>query len=340
MAQTTIEWTATIGPDGTRYPGFTFNPWVGCVEMQTPEGQISPACLECYARTLATGRMGLKVWGQGAPRQVTSTTYWRQPYAWNKKAQQLGVRLKVFCASLADVFEEHDGPLTGDTRCWGDLDDVREALWRVIEETPHLNWLLLTKRPDNVLRMVESARGWLGGHGWPRHVWVGTTAENQARAAERLPHLLKVPAPVRFVSYEPAAGAVDWRPWLYSRCEVHDFPGGMCTLSCPLRRRGIEWLIAGGQSGLRAKPSHPLWFTQARDQCAAAGVPFFFKQWGEWLPISDAGPEHAKAPEGSIWFAHEGNPDDLPVLTYRVGKKRAGRLLDGVEHSAWPKAAR
>src|SRR5262245_34580602 len=137
----------------------TFNPWWGCE-------RVSPACKHCYAEAWAR-RLGMTLWEKGAPRRVMSDAYWRQPLQWDAAARDAGTRARVFCASMADVFEDRD-----------DLDPARERLWSLIAATPNLNWLLLTKRPQHVSEMVP----W--GERWPDNVWLGTTVENQ-RWAEK-----------------------------------------------------------------------------------------------------------------------------------------------------------
>ena len=206
----------------------------------------------------------------------------------------------MFCASLADVFDNHGSITSG----W------RGDLWHLIHRTPHLDWLLLTKRPQNIAKMLPEGYGapaW--GDGWP-NVWLGTTVENQTEAERRIPHLLSVPAKVRFLSCEPLLGPVD--------LTAIERTGGETGFMRPLDGR-FHWIIAGGESGPGARPMHPDWARDLRDQCAAAGTPFLFKQWGEWAPRYDGvGREY----------------------TLRVGKKSAGRLLDGVLHDGFPDALR
>ena len=238
---TAIEWT-----------DHTFNPWAGCAK-------VSPACANCYAeKSPGSVFRGVK-WGPKAERVVSADSTWRQPLAWNRKAEREGTRPRVFCGSLCDVFEARD-----------DLDKHRARLWRLIEATPNLTWLLLSKRPENVIDMVP--RWWMPdvpaevGGGWPSNVWIGATVEDQQRADERIPHLLRIPAPVRFLSMEPLLSAVD----LAYTC----FNGADSFGSMP----GISWVISGGESGPRARPSNPDWFRSLRDQCRDAGVPYFLKQ--------------------------------------------------------------
>jgi protein gp37 len=204
---------------------------------------------------------------------------------------------------------------------------ARIRLWALIEETPHLDWLLLTKRPENISRMVS----WDAGDPWPKNAWVGTTAESQEEADKRIPALLNHGrhAPVRFVSCEPLLGPLDltsvrigWeygngqqKPICINTFEEHVFNAD----EGEVRLRPLNWVISGGESGHSARPMHPDWPRSLRDQCAAAGVPYHFKQWGEWKP-SSARPVS--------------DPDEACLV--RLGKKLAGRELDGVIHNAFP----
>lgn len=292
MAETTIEWA-----------DFTFNPWTGCTK-------VSPGCDHCYAEGWAK-RSGHVEWGPHAPRRRTADATWQAPLKWNRAAAQSG-RRRVFCASLADVFDNHASILP----------DWRADLWTLIAATPHLDWLLLTKRPQNIARMLPA--NW--GSGWP-NVWLGTTVENQTEADRRILHLLDTPARVRFLSCEPLLGpvALDMiltpEMGLYALTGVRSYGSGPSGFS---RGPRIDWVICGGESGPGARPMHPGWARSLRDQCARDGVPFFFKQWGEWEPRRG--------------FAC---PDDLPREGWhrfdpecsmrRVGKNNAGRLLDGRE---------
>lgn len=294
----------------------TFNPWIGCTK-------VSPACDHCYAETLATARLGV-AWGSHAERRRTAPSTWRQPLAWNRRAEREGRRFRVFCASLADVFDNQAS------------EDWRVELWRLIRATPHLDWLLLTKRPQNIAKMLPSdldhgrGNGWQNGP-WP-NVWLGTTVENQAEAYRRIPHLLAVPATIRFLSCEPLLEAIDLSS-IQARSEDGCLFGGS----------RIDWVIAGGESGPKARPSHPDWFRSLRDQCQGAGVPFFFKQWGEWAPGEN--PDRAQTrTEIAAWWqenewdiepitpkvGQEMHIDDSPDV-WRLGKKAAGALLDGRE---------
>lgn len=217
----------------------TFNPWWGCAK-------VSPACTNCYAETFSK-RIGLKVWGIESERRFFGDDHWDEPGRWNRAAAKAGVRRRVFCASMADVFEDRD-----------ELGNTREYLWGIIEATPMLDWLLLTKRPENMREMLPS--DWLECE--RPNVWFGTTVENQEYADLRIPYLLRVPARVRFLSIEPMLGPIKFK--------IHHWP--------------LHWVIAGGESGAKHRPSDPDWFRSLRDQCIDAGVAFHFKQWGGLHP--------------------------------------------------------
>lgn len=263
----------------------TFNPWWGCTK-------VSPGCNHCYAQTWAN-RVGLDLWGHKADRRFLSDQHWREPLRWNREAARLGERRRVFCASMADVFEFRK-----------ELNPWRERLWEIIEQTPQLDWLLLTKRPHLVGRMAP----W--GTNWPTNVWLGTTAESQRWADKRLPHLLKHPAAIHFVSCEPLIGPVDLSAWLDQ----------------------LDWVIAGGESGGSARPMNPAWAAQLRDQCKAAGVAFHFKQWGHWTPNV---PQDYK-PRKTIEVK---DPSGKQVTLVKLPKKEAGRMLDGRVWNEFPKSA-
>jgi protein gp37 len=174
---------------GISWCDHTFNPWIGCAK-------VAPECAHCYAQTYGN-RFGVE-WGANEGRRRTSASNWRDPLKWDKAAKRDGVRRRVFCASLADVFDDH-----------ADLGGWREELFQLIERCSNLDWLLLTKRPENMRRMApESWR-----ERWPSHVWAGTSAGTQRTADRAIPLLLQVPAAVRFVSCEPLLGPIDFRGW-------------------------------------------------------------------------------------------------------------------------------
>lgn len=319
-----IEWTT-----------HTFNPWIGCQK-------VGPGCDHCYAE--AWDARGLQQresrWGAHAMRTRTSAGNWSKPKAWNKAAEGLAVRPRVFCASLADVFDNHASIPP----------EWRADLWELIRATPNLDWMLLTKRPGNIAKMLPP--DWGDGY---QNVWLGCTAVNQTEADRDIPKLLAVPARVRFLSVEPLLGSVDLTALSYSEVignapTYQDalrgklwMPAG--TPSWPTDQRAtvgdrtyvdlcamVQLVITGGESGSGARPMHPDWVRSLRDQCVAAGVPFFFKQWGEWSP----GPGFAcpdAIPRGG-W--HHFDPE---CSMRRVGKKAAGRLLDSRTWDEMPEAA-
>ncbi|WP_164818309.1 DUF5131 family protein [Sinorhizobium medicae] len=229
MAETTqIEWTDR-----------TFNPWTGCTK-------ISPGCDNCYAEGWSK-RSGHVKWGNH-PRKRTTEAYWKAPLAWQRDAEAFelknGRRQRVFCASLADVFDNKIDP------AW------RADLFELIRATPGLDWQLLTKRPQNMAKMLPS--DW-GDKGWA-NVWLGFTAEDQVRFDQRKRFLDEIPAVVWFVSYEPAIGS--------------------------LRIAGIDpvpnWLIIGGESGPNARPLRPEWVHGILEDCKTRSIAPFFKQWGQY----------------------------------------------------------
>ncbi len=274
-----------------RWTDSTFNPWWGCA-------RVSEACQHCYAESWAK-RFGVE-WGKTAERRVFGDKHWNEPLRWNRQAEQAGTRRLVFCASMADVFEDHP-----------ELPPERERLWDLIAATPALTWQLLTKRPENIMGMVPK-EWWTD---WPANVWAGCTVENQRWADERLPILARVPAPITFGSFEPLFGLVD-----------------LSHLPMP------GWVIAGGESGPKARPSHVGWFRSLRDQCERAQVPFLFKQWGEWGWPAPAG-SHALTIDGHLFEPGERlgmNHMSQPTYVRKVGKKVAGYVLDGRTHDGIP----
>jgi protein gp37 len=254
MSETTIQWTGTPLPDGTMAPGFTFNPWLGCAK-------VSAGCSRCYAEHDTPVRVhrgkGLELWGVNAARHVTSDANWKKPRTWDRAAKAADVRYKVFCASLADVFEDRL-----------DLVALRDRLFALIDATPNLDWLLLTKRPENMRRLAPES--W--AKAWPSNVWAGCTVEDQERAEERIPHLCQVPAVVRFLSMEPllwpvAIGLLGIAPkdWGYGYKPIGEL---------------IDWVIVGGESGSKARPFDLRWARAILDEARAARVPMFMKQLG------------------------------------------------------------
>ncbi|MGI5142595.1 DUF5131 family protein [Streptomyces sp. CA-106110] len=308
-----IEWTEN-----------TFNPWWGCA-------RISPACRNCYADRDAR-RWGQDLFHLNGPRRMMSDRYWQAPLKWNREAERIGLPARVFCASMADVFERHPGVI-----------DARERLWRLIEQTPWLRWQLLTKRPENIAAMSP----W--GGSWPPHVWIGVSAEDQERADQRIPILLQVKASVRFLSCEPLLEDLDLHPYLTNRSagtNPHpDAPDGAAVDGMErvggqwVRIESLHWVIAGGESGPRARPTHPNWLRSLRRQCAEAGTDFFLKQWGEWAP-ADGLTARMRPQARRVLLRDQVDGLGQPVEMIRVGKKLAGALLDGRPHREIPPLTR
>ncbi|HEF4837363.1 TPA: phage Gp37/Gp68 family protein [Burkholderia vietnamiensis] len=342
-----IEWT-----------DHTFSPWIGCTK-------VSPGCDNCYAEHLMDTRLHKVVWGLHGERVRTSAATWREPIRWNARHAEFfaahGRRQRVFCASLADVFDN------------AVPDAWRADLFDLIWNTPHLDWLLLTKRIGNAGPMIARALE-LAGRGvntpWPwANVGLGATIVNQAEADRDIEKLLMTPARRRFLSMEPLLGPVDLRAWFD--------PTGVCCMQemqscadCPadapwihgptteyaedgtgFSSPEIDWVIVGGESGRDARPMHPDWARSLRDQCAAYGVPFLFKQHGEWAPgsgdFSSGRVETAAISLDGRIAAGGYRVDDYPrgaasgdswSMVHRAGKRAAGRLLDGRTHDEFPEA--
>lgn len=317
-ANTKIEWA-----------DHTFNPWIGCT-------RVSPGCDNCYAATQDKFRHWTPE-GWGGPRRRTSPSNWHQPHRWEAQHAQFyaqhGRRQRVFCASLADVFDNQVP------------DEWFHDLMVVIQHTPNLDWLLLTKRPQNIVSKVRGC-GAVAGNGTrylPVNAQLGTTAEDQKRADLNIPTLLKAKqtlgARVAFVSIEPMLGPVDLiSVWV---------PNSILRNMVPAISK-LDWVIVGGESGHGARPMHPDWVCNLRDQCQDAGVPFLFKQWGEWMPESsmtvaqrmrDVGQLeclYTKQDGSTHWIDDDKRYDASDVRMVKFGKKAAGRQLDGREWNEVP----
>ncbi len=226
----------------------TFNYVWGCTK-------VSEGCKNCYAESVDRRFHQGGNWGPNGRRRFFGPKHWNGPRRWNRAAAAAGFRARVFCASMADVFEEL--PLGHPDR--GELALARLELWELIKETPNLDWLLLTKRPENFRHMLPDPVIRID---YMPNVWLGVTAENQAEADRRIPVLLDTHASVRFVSYEPALGPLAVSQWLR-------------TAELP---NGIDWLIAGAESGRGARPMDEDWVRDVRDQCAPTAAHFFYKQ--------------------------------------------------------------
>ncbi|KAF0093461.1 MAG: hypothetical protein E1N59_2862 [Puniceicoccaceae bacterium 5H] len=350
----------------------TWNPWIGCTK-------VSPGCTNCYAKA-QNDRFKGGNWGIGAPRRRTGAANWRQPIRLNAEAERTGNSPRVFLGSMMDIFDpEVPVALLADT-----LD--------IIRQTPHLTWLLLTKRPELWYRQIFSIytpdvvgknydllqwlNDWLCaadeirgvdlpshhlGKKPPQNVWIGTTVEDQPRADERIPHLLRIPARVRFLSCEPLLGPVDLTavkqtvsPGFFGDC-LQWYHQGHCHKLEGTEYPTIHWVICGGESGPNARPMHPDWARSLRDQCKAAGVPFHFKQWGEWIPdyqrdqrldlstLVDWGLVHSDGGFRAVFSGGKRVGDstwlDGETGTARLGKKATGRELDDEIHNAFPEVS-
>jgi protein gp37 len=304
---------------GIAWTHHTFNPWWGCAK-------VSPACDNCYAETLA-GRFGTG-WGVESRRRFFGAAHWQGPVRWARKARDAGERRRVFCASMADVCE-HLPPSHPDAM---EMAGARTRLFDLIDATGDaLDWLLLTKRPERAPALMPAA--WKEAP--PPYAWWGVTFEDQERADLRLPRLFRIPAALRFVSYEPALGPVAWHTTL----------------------PGIDWVICGGESGAGARPMHPAWARGARDACVAAGIPYFFKQWGDWLGVDGIAVEDRTEFRPSLSLRNlrelrrwDGDnrwrcaDDDETAASFLrpgtfsapMGKKAAGSTLDGREWTEVP----
>jgi protein gp37 len=280
----------------------TFNPWVGCT-------RISPACDGCYAAHLMETRMGRAKWGGpgigAGTRDRTSEANWRKPLAWDKKAKAEGKSPFVFCSSLADVFD-NEVPV-----------EWRKDLFELILKTPNLVWLLLTKRPQNIVKMFDRISH--VREEWPRNAAIGTTVEDQTRADINLPALKVAKVELNplftFGSFEPLLGPITIPPAFMP-----------------------DWVITGGetdQGGHKARITELSWTRSLRDQAAVAGVPYHHKQNGEWLAWDQM------LADGNLNFLSLGKAPERyqhvnGMIYSRVGKKLSGRTIDGITHDDFP----
>ncbi|HEX4407378.1 MAG TPA: DUF5131 family protein [Xanthobacteraceae bacterium] len=232
MENSKIQWT-----------DHTFNPWIGCQH-------VSPGCDHCYAESMMDRRYGKVEWGPGGQRKRTSEQNWKLPLRWAKAAKRYGIRPRVFCASLADVWDNQVPSQ------W------RSDLFVLISATPELDWLLLTKRPENIRKMLPGATAGLLEWPWS-NVWLGATCETQECYDHRWPILRRIPAAVHFISYEPALGPLT----LQSSPKLPD------------------WIICGGESGSDARTMARWWAENLLDECRDSKVPFFMKQMTKKAPI-------------------------------------------------------
>lgn len=263
-----------------------WNPVTGCTK-------VSAGCKHCYAEMIAK-----RFWVERGfadvrmhPERLEDPLHWRKPR-------------RVFVNSMSDLFHP----------------DVPGAfayrIWEIMRVTPQHTYMILTKRPDRMLNLM---------HDTLPNVWLGVSVEDQEKANERIPLLLRTPAAVRFVSCEPLLGGVVLPMFLYD-------------ISKNVEIGHLDWVICGGESGPGARPMHPDWARSLRDQCQAAGLPFFFKQWGEWLPRSQISMDMQGdlAMRESFGESFHYRAFDNGEQSIRIGKKSAGRLLDGHEWNEYP----
>lgn len=249
---------------GIAWTNHTANFWAGCQ-------RVSPGCENCYAEVRVTGEMGLPVWGPpSTTRRHRLKSAWKDVPKWNRKAAKENTRYKVFVSSLSDIFEDHP-----------DLPDWRSEALALLESCTNLDVQLLTKRPENILRLAPQS--WIKN--WPKHVWIGTTVEDQKRAEQRIPFLLGVPAAVRFLSCEPLLEAVDLtngRKNRWSTPTRHTPEWYPCEWTDPGESFiPVQWVIVGGESGPNARPFNLMWARSIINDCKKAGVPVFMKQYGD-----------------------------------------------------------
>lgn len=247
MKNSNIEWT-----------DHTFNPWRGCTK-------VSPACDHCYAERLAKRNPEtLGVWGPSGTRVIASENMWREPLKWDRESKAEGIRRKVFAGSMCDIFEWETIPHENRSL----VNDARLRLFQTIALTPNLDWLLLTKRPENIEKAWPKSVPFPEKYSeaWP-NLWLGVTAENQTQADKRIQTLLDIPAKVRFVSCEPLLGPLELTPYLYQAV--------------------LHWVIVGGETGAGARPTNPDWVYDLQHECAFYDTPFFFKKWGVHVPLGE-----------------------------------------------------
>lgn len=353
MAENTkIEWTDA-----------TWNPITGC-------SVTSPGCKHCYAMQLAGTRLKHHESRAGLTQDTSAGPVWTGEVRFNSQWLDQPLHWKapkmIFVCAHADLFHESVP------------DEWIDKIFAVMALSKRHIFQVLTKRAKRMReyfsaltrdRIEEAARemGYTFRHcgifflDFPLpNVWIGVSVEDQKRADERIPELMATPAAVRWVSAEPLLGAVDLKPWVYDReTEIRRAMNGPAACNRDQAedsiRKPLDWVVVGGESGRKARPMHPHWARELRDQCAAAGVPFLFKQWGAWSPralICGAGHDFQTIdPQCKRWpdvirlgehgrdtrITENCTPDSgQEVYVQRVGKKSAGRLLDGVLHDGYP----
>jgi protein gp37 len=320
MNNTSIEWTDA-----------TWNPVTGC-------SPVSAGCQNCWAKRMAKRLAGRCGYPADDPFRVTFHPNRLDEPLRMKKPKRIAVSL------MGDFFHD-DVP-----------DEWIDDVFSVMVNARHHRYLLLTKRPERMWRYLQG-KMWkhLCRTGVPEYIWLGVSVENQKTADERIPWLLKCPAAVRFISTEPLLGPVNfrWKPYQHqaSNESYREYLERKGSINHLESLSGIHWVIVGGESGPNARPMHPSWVRTIRDQCQAAGVPFFLKQIGEWVPYPGLPYKHFgewgifhKGVFHRVYTPHDGrNRAILPdgdTAMIRVPKKAAGRLLDGREWNDMPEVAR
>jgi protein gp37 len=305
---------------GIEWTDATWNPIRGC-------RRVSAGCENCYAERVAARFSGPGMPYDGLAKNTPSGPRWTgevrvvesaldQPLRWKRPR-------RIFVNSMSDLFHE--------SLAFADV----LRIFEVMEKAKQHTFQVLTKRPQRAFDFCATY-GIGTVNPWPGNVWFGVSTENQATADERIPLALQVPAPVIFISAEPLVGSVVLRPsWVAG----YDYSGGR-AISAPR----IAWVIAGGESGPGARPMHPAWVRSLRDQCAAANVPYFFKQWGEWAPTAAVagGNLGGELRAGTVRQLRADGTEDGhfragDVYVRRVGKRAAGSLFDGREHKEFPR---
>lgn len=304
----------------------SWNPVVGCTK-------ISPGCLNCYAEKMANRIAGKELSyfmkNTSLSGSVTQYKYMNvvENGKWNGKIHCDGIALEIplhwrqprmiFVCPIGDLFHPKV-PFEFIDEIWWTMSVSREHFFQI-----------LTKRPKRYLEYWQHRLSKGFTDGTRENIWAGVTVCNQEEADKKIPILLQIPAAVRFVSIEPMLGAIDIRKYIVHYLKTDKLVGTTGSF------KPLDWVIVGGESGPRARPMHPDWPRKVRDDCVAAGVPFFFKQWGKWAPWDFDNWDPNKYFKSRYLF-EPNNCEDLKAV-YPVGKKKAGRLLDGKEWAEYPK---
>ena len=305
---------------GIEWADSTANLWMGCTK-------ISPACDNCYAERDFAEFHKMVEWGPHGDRRYVKAG-WSLIEKMNRKAAknngvdpELGRKRRIFVNSLSDFFDNHKSILP----------EWRKRAFEIFEACDNVIIMLVTKRPENIAKMVPSH--WM--ERWPDHVWLMVTTEDQIRADHRCSILKTIPAKVKAVSVEPMLGPVDLAEWLPWGCTAPHCP---CKTESECMEHGINWVVIGGESGPNARPTNPAWVYALVEQCRQANVPVVFKQWGEWFPyggIDAEGHQNSRTmgEKPGVWHQWP----DGEGFSVRIGKKQAGRYVDGELLDGYPK---